>query len=202
MATLSYSPELVALARDASLAVLQHSPDAEPKFRAYIASLRAESAPYPKAILPAYFVTGVDPRAEDGYIAAAIAHAAFILELALPMDVIDTFTAATRRERRCSASERAAIVASRKAHVVWSLSSIPEAVPSYTVTTFPATFPAAAIEVWWPLIRPSETPVLRLQLDGSWQEINADNIAQNAADAASVASPAAPVRGSLLAKRA
>lgn len=202
MPPLFYSTELVDLARDASLAMLQHSPGAEPKFRAYIASLRAESSPYPKAILPAYFVTDVDPRAEDGYISAAIAHAAFILELALPTDVIDTFTAAARRERRCSSDERAAVVAARKAHVVWSLSSAPQAVAAYTVTTFPLTFPASAIEVWWPLIRPSETPVLRLQVDGSWQELNADNHARYAADADSLASPAAPMYGSLLAKRA
>jgi hypothetical protein len=174
MPALAYSSELVDLARTASLAVLQRASDAEPLFRAYIAALRAESEPYPKAILPAYFVTGVDPRAEDGYIAAAIAHAAFILELALPTDVIDTFTIAARHERRCSAKELAVIIATGSAHVVWSLNGVGASDPVYTVTTFPAAFPANAIEVWWPLIRPCEAPVLRLLPDGSWQELNAD----------------------------
>lgn len=166
----SYSDQLVALARDASMACLTDRSNADALWHAYIAALRAESAPFPKAILPAYFVSSAAPRDEEGFVAAAIAHAAFILELDLPVDVIDAFTLAHRGERSLTGDQLDALIAAKQEHVIWSALAWIEAEPFFRVVTFPLSFDTNVLEVWWPALRPTTHPALVHLPDGSWQE--------------------------------
>ncbi len=169
MTSLSYSPELVTLARAASLAFHLRAADADSKMQSYVDQLRDESAVYAKALLPHYFHASNDPLAEEGYIAASMAHAAFIHNLDLPEAVIEAFAIAAHAECACTDSQLDALIAAGDNHVVWWNRGIQNGAPEYGVITFPASFPAEAIEVWWPLLRACEASVLSHTDDGSYQ---------------------------------
>jgi len=94
----------------------------------------------------------------------------------MPIEVIENFTNAARNEKvLCTDAMLESIIKLTHHHVIWSNTGWVDGLPRYRVTTFPKIFTASAIEVWWPLIRPQETPVLTLLPDGSWQDHSAES---------------------------
>ncbi len=172
MTVFRYSAQLVEEARRVSMLVLFNHVQAQASLKAFVAKVRRESAPFPKVDLSVYYAAyDLDPTAAREFYAASIAGNARRYGLMMPQLVMAAFAMAEVTEQASvPGSTLDALIAAHDHHIIWKNGGWNGSEPTYLVTKFPMNFPPSAIEVWWPLIRYYDAPVITRLSDGSWQD--------------------------------